>query len=197
MLDQVIYCLALITLVTVPATLLAWLLIHHFVSLWRHVGSSWTMIAVSAVTVLAMLVMYLVREPLLRIRFGVYWPSALAGAILLALSFYLNALVYKRVPTSMALGLEEISAGDPGELVTDGVYSRLRHPRFLGMALAVAAMALLTNFATIYALFVLYVAAIFLIARLEDRELLERFGSQYAEYARTVPRFFPRLRGLG
>jgi protein-S-isoprenylcysteine O-methyltransferase Ste14 len=155
------------------------------------------MIAVSAVTVLAMLVMYLVREPLLRIRFGVYWPSALAGAILLALSFYLNALVYKRVPTSMALGLEEISAGDPGELVTDGVYSRLRHPRFLGMALAVAAMALLTNFATIYALFVLYVAAIFLIARLEDRELLERFGSQYAEYARTVPRFFPRLRGLG
>jgi protein-S-isoprenylcysteine O-methyltransferase Ste14 len=113
------------------------------------------------------------------------------------LSFYLNALVYKRVPTSMALGLEEISAGDPGELVTDGVYSRLRHPRFLGMALAVAAMALLTNFATIYALFVLYVAAIFLIARLEDRELLERFGSQYAEYARTVPRFFPRLRGLG
>ena len=64
--------------------------------------------------------------------------------------------------------------------MTDGVYSRLRHPRFLGMALAVAAMALLTNFATIYALFALYVVAILQIARLEERELLERFGSRYA-----------------
>ena len=197
MLDQVIYCLALITLVAVPATLLAWLLIHRFVSLWRHVGYSRTMIAVSAITVLAMLIMYFVREPLLRVRLGVCWPLTVAGAILLALSLYLNALVYKRVPTSMALGLAEISADHPGELVTDGVYSRLRHPRFLGMALAVAAMALLTNFATIYALFVLYVVAILLIARLEERELLERFGSRYAEYARTVPRFLPRVRGLG
>ena len=62
---------------------------------------------------------------------------------------------------------------------------------------AVAAMALLTNFATIYFLFVINVVAILLIARLEERELLDRFGSRYAEYAKAVPRFLPRVRGLG
>jgi len=195
MLDHVAYYLALVTLVTVPATLIAWLLLHPFVSFWRHLGSGKALIVIIVATVLAMLVMYLVREPLLRLRFGVRWPLVGASAILLALSSYLNALVYREVPKSMALGLAELSTDDPGQLVTRGVYSHLRHPRFVAMALAVAAMALLTNFAAVYILFVVYVVVIFVIALLEERELVARFGSRYVEYAQDVPRFLPRISG--
>jgi len=191
MLDRVAYYLALITLVTVPATLIAWLLLHPFVSFWRRLGSRKSLILIVAGTVLAMFAMYVVREPLLRLRFGVRWPLVGASAILLTLSSYLNALVYREVPKSMALGLAELSSGDPGELVTSGVYSRVRHPRFVAMALAVAAMALLTNFAAIYILFVVYVVVIFVIALLEERELVARFGSRYVRYAKDVPRFLP------
>ncbi len=197
MLDRVIYSLALITLITVPATLIAWLLLHPFVSFWRRVGPAKTLLFITAATVLAMLGMYLVREPLLRLRFGVHWPLACASAVLLAVSFYLNALVYRQVPKSVAFGLAEISSDGPGQLVTDGVYSRLRHPRFTAMALAVAAMALLTNYAAVYVLFVVYVGAIFVIALLEERELKARFGSRYVEYAKDVPRFAPRVSGNG
>jgi len=195
MLDRVVYYLALIALITVPATLVAWLLLHPFVSFWRHIGTAKTLVVITAATVLAALVMYLVREPLLGLRFGVRWPLACVSAVLLALSSYLNALVYRQVPKFMAFGLAEISCADSGHLVTEGVYSRLRHPRFVAMALAVAAMALLTNYAAIYILFVVYVVAIFVISLLEDRELAARFGSRYSDYVRDVPRFLPSFGG--
>jgi len=195
MLDRVVYYLALITLTTVPATLIAWLLLHPFVSFWRRVGPTKTLFVIMAATVLAMFAMYIVREPLLRLRFGVRWPLACASAVLLTLSLCLNVLVYRQVPKSMAFGLAEISSDSPGQLVTNGVYSRLRHPRFTAMALAVGAMALLTNFVAVYVLFVVYVVAIFVIALLEERELVARFGSRYVEYAERVPRFLPRVSG--
>lgn len=36
-----------------------------------------------------------------------------------------------------------------------------------------------------------FVLSYFLITRLEERELEERFGREYAEYKRMVPKFFP------
>ena len=92
----------------------------------------------------------------------------------------------------MVFGLAEISEGNPGQLVTGGIYSRIRHPRFVAMALAVFAMAILTNALAVYVLAVVYVPMIFLIALLEDRELAARFGPLYDKYAKEVPRFLPR-----
>ena len=37
--------------------------------------------------------------------------------------------------------------------------------------------------------------AFWLIVLFEERELRDRFGEAYAEYARRVPRFVPRWRG--
>lgn len=195
MMERVLYALALVTLVTVPATLVAWFLIHRFVGYWRRIGRAKVLAALTAVTLLTMLVMYLVREPLLRQHFGFNRPMAWAAAVLLALSSYINVLVYRRAPMSMALGLDEISPDEPGCLVTGGIYGRMRHPRFVAMSIAVAAMALLTNHAVVYLMFAVYVVTIRLIAALEDRELAMRFGSRYREYAGTVARFLPRSGG--
>ena len=197
MLDRVVYYIALVTLMAVPATLVAWLLLHMLVSFWRRIGSVTSLMTIVAVTILVMWSMYLVRDPLLEVKFGVRWPLVSVGVVLLALSCYLNVQVYRQVPKRMALGLDEVSSDDFGELVTNGIYSRSRHPRFLGMALAVAAVAFLTNFAALYVLVPVYLVGITLVAILEERELVARFGSQYLEYARDVPRFVPRFRAHG
>jgi len=191
--NSVPYYLALLTLITVPSTLIAWVLLHSLVSFWRRLGSTMAMIIVTSSTILVMLVMYLVRDPLLHVRFGVRWPLACVSVILMACSSYINILVYRQAPKSMAFGLSEISTDDPGKLVEDGVYSRIRHPRFVAMTLAVAAMALLTNYLAVYVLWGVYVVMIFVIAVLEERELTVRFGTKYIEYTKRVPRFVPRL----
>ena len=195
MVNRVAYYLALIALVTVPATLVAWLLIHGLVSFWRRMGATKAAVSVSLLTILVAAAMYLVHEPLLRVHLGFHWPLVTVAVALLGLSGYLNARVYRETPKWMALGLAELSSDASGQLITTGLYSRLRHPRFAAMALAVAAIALLTNYAALYALFGLYAGVIFVIALLEERELAERFGREYVEYARAVPRFIPRVSG--
>ena len=60
--------------------------------------------------------------------------------------------------------------------------------------MAVLSYSLIANYAGLYVLTVLSVLALYAIVLLEERELRERFGSAYEEYARSVPRFLPRPR---
>ena len=189
--DRVTYYLALITLLTVPATLIAWLFIHGLLSRWRRMGATKASISVSVITILTMGGMYLVHKPLLQIHFGFYWPLAVIAILFLGISAYLNIRVYQATPKSMALGLAELSADVSGKLITTGIYSRMRHPRFSAMTLAVASMALITGYAVLYILIGIYIIGIYIVALLEDRELLERFGPEYYDYAKCVPRFIP------
>ena len=86
-----------------------------------------------------------------------------------------------------------ISCQDAGELATGGIYSRMRHPGYMAMSLAIAAAALFTNYLAMYVVALAYVPLICLVALLEERELLARFGVAYRAYCARVPRFVPRL----
>jgi protein-S-isoprenylcysteine O-methyltransferase Ste14 len=91
-------------------------------------------------------------------------------------------------------GAPELDAdGRGGELLTDGVYARIRHPRYVAVTLGVIAWALFTNFLGMYLLIPISVAGLLLIASIEERELVRRFGEEYAAYRSRVPMFIPRF----
>ncbi len=78
-------------------------------------------------------------------------------------------------------------------LVTDGVYSRMRHPQYTGLFVIVFGEGIV-HWPTIVsvAAFPIIVLAYTLLARKEERQMVEKFGDEYREYRRHVPMFIPR-----
>jgi protein-S-isoprenylcysteine O-methyltransferase Ste14 len=79
-------------------------------------------------------------------------------------------------------------------LVHIGLYSRVRHPRYLQFLLAQLGWAMVVNYLVIYLVWLLWLFAVYVIVVLEERELRDRLGEEYERYSREVPRFFPHIR---
>jgi protein-S-isoprenylcysteine O-methyltransferase Ste14 len=70
-------------------------------------------------------------------------------------------------------------------------YKHVRHPLYLGWALAFWATPTMTLGHLLFAgVLTLYMAG---AAVIEERDLVAHFGQQYREYRRKVPMFVPRL----
>lgn len=80
------------------------------------------------------------------------------------------------------------------ELVSRGIFGRLRHPIYTGMAFFLAAEAVgLGHYGQLAAGIPLFVAGTALRVREEERLLRARFGDAYDAYARRVKRFVPGI----
>ncbi len=84
-----------------------------------------------------------------------------------------------------------------GALITDGPYSLVRNPMYLGIVLIGLGIVLtLFNWwvALIFAVFFIAVYARLIIT--EEKKLLDCFGEEYQGYQEKTPRLFPRLSTL-
>jgi protein-S-isoprenylcysteine O-methyltransferase Ste14 len=79
------------------------------------------------------------------------------------------------------------------ELKTDGIYALVRHPQYTGLFLIVFGEGIV-HWPTIVSVvaFPVIVVAYTVLARKEERQMLEKFGDDYREYARRVPMLVPR-----
>jgi methanethiol S-methyltransferase len=80
-------------------------------------------------------------------------------------------------------------------LATDGLYGLVRHPQYLGLFIGLFGEGVV-HWPTLFSvgLFPVIVLAYVLLARKEERRVVEEFGEQYRAYRRRVPMFIP-LRG--
>lgn len=83
------------------------------------------------------------------------------------------------------------------QLVTAGLYSHVRNPMYVGNAFLLAGLAVASN-SWVFAIggIALAVAVHVGIIAAEEYFLLNKFGEQYEDYRRRVPRLVPRLAGL-
>ncbi len=95
-------------------------------------------------------------------------------------------------------GVHEFRGGPTDQLlITEGIYGTMRHPQYASVMLGVFAAAFGANYVGPYILAVLTVPMLHLITLLEERELVDRFGSAYRTYQARVPRFLPNWRSRG
>lgn len=96
--------------------------------------------------------------------------------------------------TLLIAGWREVyRANKQGHLATEGPYSVVRHPQYTGIFLALFGEGIV-HWPTVFSLaaFPVVVIAYTLLARKEERQMTEKFGDEYRQYARRVPMFLPR-----
>ena len=121
------------------------------------------------------------------------WLPWLLGSVFVGLGLL---LMYKTISLFASVGEGTLAPWDPPRrLVVRGVYRRVRNPMIsgvlfvlLGEAALLGSPPILIWFLVVFALNAVYIPLI------EERSLANRFGDEYLDYRRNVPRWIPRLR---
>ena len=187
------YWLAAFMLTVFPAALLYWVLIHPFARFWRRLGRPVAYTAVALVCLGLAWLLFLFREEMLAVRWPFSWWLVALGALLYGGAVWFEVQCRRHLKVSTLVGAPELGR-DPGRLLTEGIYGRLRHPRYTSVILGVAGWACFLNYPAIWILALAVMPAFWLVILLEERELKQRFPGAYEEYMREVPsRLIPRL----
>jgi protein-S-isoprenylcysteine O-methyltransferase Ste14 len=194
-LDTARYIVAFLVLAGHPPSLLLWLVIHPFAASWRKLGPIWTYILLGVPVAGYMIGVWLIREPLLGRDLGANGITIVGASVSIVGAFLLNWQRRKQLNFEKLSGFPELSGEQyPGKLLTDGIYGRVRHPRYIEALLWVLGYALFANYLGAYLVLAFSLPVLYLVVILEERELRERFGTAYEEYCRRVPRFVPKRR---
>jgi protein-S-isoprenylcysteine O-methyltransferase Ste14 len=182
---------AIILFLNLPIPLY-WFVLHPFGGFWRtRLRSAYlTALLCSWPPVTVALIAY--RRALFRRD----WPpvaAIAAGAALIIFESWIFWRVRRDLGGWRLVGHTELKGG--GELQLRGIYARLRHPRYVGSLLAIVGACLLAGTRAMWIVCAVWAALMLASISLEEREMRARFGAQYEEYCRRVPRFWPVLRG--
>lgn len=83
----------------------------------------------------------------------------------------------------------------PKKLVIDGAYRHVRNPMISGVLMIVLGEALIFASIELFLLFILFfIVNHIYFAYSEEPGLIKRFGEEYIEYSKNVPRWIPRLK---
>ena len=167
---------------------LYWFVVHPNVEFWRrHEKSSyWVGLMLSWVPVTLLLLAY--RAALFRRDWPPPWRIS-AGLFLIFLDGWIFGRVRRDLGAARLVGKTELSGG--GEIVSTGIYSRIRHPRYLGSFAAILGACLIAGTRALWVVVIAWAALTRIAIAFEERELRARFGKPYDDYCRRVPRFIP------
>ena len=111
-------------------------------------------------------------------------PLHLLSYVLLALGFLILASAWDVL----------YAAQRTRRLATEGPYCHVRHPQYDGFILILVGFLLQWPTLLTLVMFPILVAMYTRLARREEREMHEAFGTEYERYAAAVPAFVPRWR---
>jgi protein-S-isoprenylcysteine O-methyltransferase Ste14 len=196
MINHVRYVLAALSVITLPPGLLFWFVIHPWAGWWRRLGPVRTYLIVLPVLVAFGVLLFRLRARLVGADLGMNWGLIPIGAVLYGLSTWIAFLHRRHLSIATMIGIPELSptAQRKGKLLKDGIYRVIRHPRYLSAGLAVIAVALFVDYVGVYFLILLLFSLGYPMLIFEEKELVDRFGEEYRQYQREVPRILPRLR---
>ena len=164
-----------------------WLILHQPVLFWRkHMRAAFP-VAVLAAWGIVDVLLYRLRLEIFR-RDSVSW-LALLGFVLIGVDVFTFTKSEAVLGGRRIVGHSELAGSR--ELIARGLYTRVRHPRYLGMMSGVLGACLIVALPPLWAAGVVWLFLALLTIRAEEHELHARLGPAYAAYAERVPALLP------
>ena len=193
--DWVRYWMALVLVATTPGAFTYWFVVHPFAPFWRRVGYRWGFVAAYGQYAAIVVVLVLLRRSYLAIDFGANAVTITLGVLFMIAGAIVHRGWRRHLKMRILYGLPELAPRRyESKLLCEGIYARVRHPRYLQIILSFTGWALITNYLASYVMLVLAGILLALLIPLEERELVARFGQAYEDYRRKVPALIPRFR---
>ncbi len=187
--------LGILLVVGMPPAIAFWLVIHPFARWWRQLDVRVTYALLAVFMTGLGVLLFTVREPLLGRNLGTNWLLIGIGAVLYLMSITVSLLCRRRLSLKIFAGVPEVSrAAFPGQLLQEGIYGVIRHPRYLSVILGTIGLALIVDYLGAYVVVVVSLIGLWPLIILEERELASRLGTAYAAYRSRVPALMPRIR---
>ena len=194
-LDLIRYGSGVMMALMLPPAIVYWFIVHPFVGFWRRVGARGTLWVLSIFFLASMAALFPLRHVLVGRDLGTSVVNLLLAAPLLVVSGIISRKRRRHLTLRVLAGVPELApeAEGPG-LLTEGIYGKIRHPRYVEFTLGMIGWALFVNYLGLYVITGLSFLLLWVIVLLEERELRERFGQAYVDYSARVPRFIPRTK---
>jgi len=187
------YVLAVLMVIAIPPAVVWWFIVHPFIGFWRRVGTKWTFTFLTVFYLASIVGLYVAKDVLVGTDYGTSWWLVAAAVPPFVMAVAIGRRRRKHLKFRTLAGLPEVAPDGEGPgLLREGIYSRIRHPRYVEFILGGIGYALFINYLGVYLMVAGALVSILVIVELEERELRQRFGEAYAEYCEQVPRFFPR-----
>jgi protein-S-isoprenylcysteine O-methyltransferase Ste14 len=186
--------IAFLTIIIWPVIPLFWIPVHGFSKFFKKIGR-FTYIMPALLWPPLAYFTYLNRAFFLHYRIDLGPLVRIAGFVLLMGGAMIQIWTARLLTLSGIMGLPEVSRKVEGGLVTEGAFSFVRHPTYLSHTLMFGGVFLLSGVIAVGIVTLLDLIIVnTVIIPLEEKELLVRFGDEYARYKKSVPGYFPRMR---
>lgn len=168
--------------------------IHLFPKFWRKINI-FTYPFLLALWLPVAYLLFLSQDLLLQILIEFPILIIILGLILIITGAIIHAWTTKLLGIKALIAYTEICPdNEKGNLITSSLFSIVRHPTYLAHTLLWLGFFLLTGFLSLGLLTIMdLLLSYFIIIPLEERELAQRFGQEYMDYKKRVPKFFPRF----
>ena len=169
-----------------------WFAVHPFADKWRARRGK-VLPLLGLIWLVEWIIVGSLTFPYRHQRLWTAW-TWIGWALLIALGISVYHRIGKGFGRAKLLGQAELRPEEhPQELVRTGMHGRVRHPIYLAHWAMLTAWTVGAGTVALVALWIFAVVTGFLMVRMEERELVGRFGEQYREYQKAVPAVIPKF----
>ncbi|MEL7112602.1 MAG: isoprenylcysteine carboxylmethyltransferase family protein [Pseudomonadota bacterium] len=196
MLANLRYGMVVFMIVVLPVVASFWFVIHGAIAIWKK-RPAWQAYTVALFFIIATLTLVLSNmSAVIGDDLGQNLALMMAGAVIYLSSFRLSSVVRGHLNFRTFAGIPEIGNEDTA-LIESGPFKIIRHPRYLMVVISTIGWAMITNYSGAYVTAAVFFVCLFAIIKLEERELIARFGDAYRDYQTRVPMLIPTPKNIG